>query len=67
MEVRTASPMCGVWCWGNVVPVLVEDIEGDSTLRICKLCAQYLGDDFWESCFAKRVDYLSLEHCSRTG
>ena len=65
METRTAMPMCGVWCWKNVVPVLVEDIQNKPELRLCKTCVGYLDDDFWEDQFATRVDFLSLEHCLR--
>jgi hypothetical protein len=63
MEVRTASPMCGAWCWKNVVPVLVEEIQDDPNIRFCKTCLYYTTSDFWRERFAKRVDYLSLEHC----
>ena len=63
MKVRTASPMCGVWCWKNVAPILVEDIEHDNSVRFCKICVKYTDDDFWHGMFAKRKDYLSLEHC----
>ena len=66
MEVRSTSPMCGVWCWKNVIPVLVEDIENRPHLRICKNCYRYYDDEFWKDKFAKRVDYLSLEHCLNT-
>ena len=61
---KKAYPLCGIRCWKNVIPVLVEDIESDPSLRICKNCARFLGDDFWLSKLAKRIDYIDLEHCN---
>lgn len=58
-----SQPMCGVWCWPNVVPVLKEDLDNNPKLRFCKNCVRYMDDDFWQERMAKRADYIYMESC----